>query len=140
MQSPPPFFKTQRSDGDKSSNQLPPLSFNSANGPVSWILWVLTHILHIIIFMQSIQALPLSHCCMNNSTGPGPPRHVLQTPPNMSLSFSLLTLKQITSFQTSLDQNQSLYSFTFTFVYSNPKNNPALSLPRIGDRSATFWK
>lgn len=63
-----PLPKTQRSASDKSSNQLPLFPFNSSNGPMNWILCVLTHILHAIIFVLPIQKRPPSNYCVNHTT------------------------------------------------------------------------
>ena len=72
-----PLPKTERSAGDKSSNQLPLFPFNSNNGPMKWILSVLTHILCAIIFMLPIQKLPSSNCYVNHTAGTGSPHYIL---------------------------------------------------------------
>lgn len=72
-----PLPKTERSAGDKSSNQLPLLPFNSKNGPMNWILSVLTHILRATIFMLPIQKLPSLNCRVNRTTGTDSPHYIL---------------------------------------------------------------
>lgn len=79
-----PLPKTERSAGDKSSNQLPLLPFNPNNGPMNWILSVLTHILHAIIFMLPIQTLPSSNCNVNHTAGFGSPHYILTNSLNIS--------------------------------------------------------
>lgn len=80
---PAPFPK-QRSAGDKSSNQLPLLPFNSKNGPLNWILSALTHILRATIFMLPIQNVPVLSCHVNHAVGTDSPHYILTNSLNIS--------------------------------------------------------
>lgn len=83
-QAEPAPFPKQRSAGDKSSNQLPLLPFNSKNGPLNWILSALTHILCATIFMLPIQNVPLLSCHVNHMVGTDSLHYILTNSLNIS--------------------------------------------------------
>lgn len=60
---PPP--SQNRSAGDKPSKQLPLLT----DGPMKWILFVLTHILHATVFMLPIQEPASLNLSVNRTPG-----------------------------------------------------------------------